>query len=69
MRRRSCWRAAGGGERAVKGLDHLTPFGTPKDVVKQTKFDDGSVKIGADAKNGETAKKRVYAQGKFFSPD
>ena len=59
----------GGGERTVKGLDHLTPFGTPKDVVQQTKFGDGSVKVGTDAKNGETAKKRVYAQGKFFSPD
>ncbi len=59
----------GGGERTVKGLDHLTPFGTPKDVVQQTKFGDGSVKVGTDVKNGETAKKRVYAQGKFFSPD
>jgi mannose-6-phosphate isomerase-like protein (cupin superfamily) len=58
----------GGGERAAKGLDHLTPFGTPKDVVQQTKFGDGSVKVGTDAKNGETAKKRVYAEGKFFSP-
>ena len=59
----------GGGERTVKGLDHLTPFGTPKDVAQQTKFGDGSVKVGTDVKNGETAKKRVYAQGKFFSPD
>src|SRR3954453_17424842 len=58
----------GGGERAVKGLDHLTPFGTPMDVVQQTKFGDGSVKVGTDAKNGETSKKRVYAKGKFFSP-
>src|SRR3954466_1023079 len=58
----------GGGERNVKGLEHLTPFGTPKDVVQQTKFGDGSVKVGTDAKNGETAKKRVYAPGKFFSP-
>lgn len=58
----------GGGERAAKGLDNLTPFGTPKDVVQQTKFGDGSVKVGADPKNGETAKKRVYAEGKFFSP-
>jgi quercetin dioxygenase-like cupin family protein len=59
----------GGGERGVKGLDQLTPFGTPKDVVQQTKFGDGSVKVGTDAKNGETSKKRVYAKGKFFSPD
>jgi mannose-6-phosphate isomerase-like protein (cupin superfamily) len=58
----------GGGERAVKGLEHLTPFGTPKDVVQQTTFGDGYVKDGSLAKNGETAKKRVYAQGKFFSP-
>jgi quercetin dioxygenase-like cupin family protein len=58
----------GGGERAVKGLEQLTPFGTPKDVVQQTTFGDGSVKVGTLAKNGETAKKRVYAQGKFFSP-
>ncbi len=58
----------GGGERAVKGLEHLTPFGTPKDVVQQTTFGDGYVKDGALAKNGETAKKRVYAQGKLFSP-
>ena len=58
----------GGGDRAVKGLDELTPFGTPRDVVQQTKFGDGSVKVGTDAKNGETAKKRVYAKGRFFSP-
>ena len=59
----------GGGERTAKGLDHLTPFGTPKDVVQQTTFGDGSVKVGTAAKNGETAKTRVYAAGKFFSPD
>ena len=58
----------GGGARSVKGLDHLTPFGTPKDVVQQTTFGDGSVKVGSAPKNGETAKKRVYAEGKFFSP-
>src|ERR1700712_1998922 len=28
----------GGGERSIKGLEDLTPFGTPKDVVQQTKF-------------------------------
>jgi quercetin dioxygenase-like cupin family protein len=58
----------GGGERMVKGLDQVTPFGTPRDIVAQTKFSDGSVKVGNDLKNGETAKKRVYAKGKFFSP-
>ncbi len=58
----------GGGERLAKGLDNLTPFGTPRDVVQQTTFGDGSVKVGTDAKNGETAKKRVYAEGKVFSP-
>lgn len=59
----------GAGERKVKGLDNLTPFGTPKDVVQQTSFGDGSVKVGTDPKNGETSKKRVYAKGKYFSPD
>jgi mannose-6-phosphate isomerase-like protein (cupin superfamily) len=59
----------GGGERAVKGLAELTPFGTPKDVVKQTTFADGSVKVGTSAKNGETSKTRIYAEGKAFSPD
>ena len=59
----------GGGERSVKGVDNLTPFGTPKDVVQQTKFSDGSVKVGNSPKNGETSKTRVYAKGKFFSPD
>jgi uncharacterized cupin superfamily protein len=57
----------GGGERQVKGLDDLTPFGTPKDVVRQTSFADGSTKIGNDKKNGESSKRRVYAQGKFFA--
>ncbi len=59
----------GAGERKVKGLADLTPFGTPKDVVKQTSFADGSTKDGNDPRNGETAKKRVYAKGKFFAPD
>jgi mannose-6-phosphate isomerase-like protein (cupin superfamily) len=59
----------GGGERSVKGLDEVTPFGTPKDVVRQTSFADGSVKVGKDAKNGESSKRRVYAEGKYFSPD
>ena len=58
----------GGGERKAKGLDDLTPFGTPKDVVKQTGFADGSTKVGNDPRNGETAKPRIYAKGKFFAP-
>ncbi|MBX9760919.1 MAG: cupin domain-containing protein [Beijerinckiaceae bacterium] len=58
----------GGGERTVKGLDNLTHFGTPKDVVQQTTFGDGSTKVGTDPKNGETSKKRVYAKGKYFAP-
>lgn len=58
----------GGGARTGTGLDNLTPFGTPRDVVDQTKFGDGSKKVGDDPKNGETSKKRVYAEGKFFSP-
>jgi mannose-6-phosphate isomerase-like protein (cupin superfamily) len=59
----------GGGQRTVTGLDHLTPFGTPQDVKAQTSFADGTHKIGNDVKNGESSKRRVYAQGKFFSPD
>jgi mannose-6-phosphate isomerase-like protein (cupin superfamily) len=59
----------GGGVRTATGLDDLTPFGTPKDVVRKTSFADGEVKQGDAAKNGETAKKRVYARGKFFAPD
>jgi mannose-6-phosphate isomerase-like protein (cupin superfamily) len=59
----------GGGERAVKGLADLTPFGTPKDVVRQTSFADGAVKVGNDVKNGESSKRKVFADGKFFSPD
>lgn len=59
----------GAGVRNAKGLDNLTSFGTPKDVVAQTSFADGETKIGNDPKNGESSKKRVYARGKFFSPD
>ncbi len=58
----------GGGVRSVKGLADLTAFGTPRDVVAQTKFGDGSKKIGDSPKNGETSKKRIYAKGKYFSP-
>ena len=58
----------GGGERMGKGLADLTPFGTPRDVVAQTKFGDGSTKVGNSPKNGETSKTRVYARGKVFSP-
>jgi mannose-6-phosphate isomerase-like protein (cupin superfamily) len=59
----------GGGERKAKGLHDLTPFGTPKDVVRQTTFADGTTKVGTDPKNGETSKRRIYARGKFFAPD
>ena len=59
----------GGGQRSVKGLDNLTRFGTPKDILAQTSFADGSVKVGTDPKNGETSKPRVYAKGKYFAPD
>jgi mannose-6-phosphate isomerase-like protein (cupin superfamily) len=59
----------GGGVRKLTGLNDLTPFGTPKDVVKQTAFADGSTKQGDAAKNGETAKQRIYARGKYFAPD
>ena len=59
----------GGGARDVKGIEQLTEHGTPLDVNKLTTFADGSIKIGNEAKNGETAKKRIYARGKYFSPD
>jgi len=59
----------GGGVRTATGLDDLAPFGTPKDVVQKTTFADGEVKQRDALKNGETAKKRIYARGKFFAPD
>lgn len=59
----------GGGVRTETGLANLTPFGTPKDVVAKTSFADGQVKIGNDPKNGESSKRRVYAQNKFFAAD
>ena len=59
----------GGGVRTEKGLDNLTSFGTPKDVIAKTSFADGEVKQGNAKKNGESSKKRVYARGKYFSPD
>jgi mannose-6-phosphate isomerase-like protein (cupin superfamily) len=58
----------GGGARKVSGLKDLTHFGTPKDILAQTTFADGSIKDGGSVKNGETAKPRVYATGKFFAP-
>jgi mannose-6-phosphate isomerase-like protein (cupin superfamily) len=58
----------GGGQRAGKGLDDLTSFGTPKEIGKMTTFADGSTKVGKSEKNGESGKKRVYARGKYFSP-
>src|SRR5258707_13424094 len=59
----------GGGVRTATGLNELTPFGTPKDVVQKTSFADGEVKVGNAVKNGETAKVRIYARGKSFAPD
>lgn len=59
----------GGGERKIKGVDELTFFGTPKDIAKQTTFADGATKVANDPRNGENAKQRIYAKGKFFSPD
>lgn len=59
----------GGGVRTETGLDNLTSFGTPKDVVAQTSFADGEVKVGNAPKNGESSKKRIYAEGKFFAAD
>ena len=37
--------------------------------MRKTSFADGDVKQGDAAKNGETAKKRIYAKGKYFAPD
>lgn len=59
----------GGGVRTETGLDNLTSFGTPKDVVAKTSFADGEVKVGNDPKNGESSKTRIYAEGKFFAAD
>ena len=59
----------GGGERNVKGLAEVSPFGTPKDVQRQTSFADGAMKVGNAKKNGELSKRRVVAKGKYFSPD
>jgi len=59
----------GAGARKVSGLSDLTRFGTPKDVIQQTTFADGSVKDGGSVKNGETAKPRIYAKEKYFAPD
>lgn len=58
----------GGGQRTIEGLGELNPFGTPREIAKQTIFSDGSEKIGDSVRNGETAKKRIYAEGRFFSP-
>lgn len=59
----------GGGQRSVQGLDDLTPFGAPRDINKMTTFADGSQKVGNAVRNGESSKARVYATGKYFSPD
>lgn len=59
----------GAGVRTETGLNDLTSFGTPKDVVAKTSFADGQVKVGNDPKNGESSKTRVYAQGKFFGDE
>lgn len=59
----------GGGERNVKGLADVSPFGTPKDVQRQTSFADGATKVGNAKQNGESSKRRVVAKGKYFSPD
>ena len=57
----------GAGQR--QSLDDLTRFGTPKEIGRHTTFADGSVKVGKDAKNGESSKALRYAKGKFFAPD
>ena len=62
-------RMGGGARKDASGLNDLSPFGTPKDIIRQTTFADGEVKKGDAAKNGETAKVRIYARGKYFAPD
>src|SRR5262245_34303129 len=59
----------GGGVRTEIGLQELRPFGTRKEVVRKPSFADGEVKVGDAAKNGETAKPRIYARGKYFAAD
>ena len=59
----------GGGVRTETGLDDLTSFGTPKDVIAKTSFANGEVKVGSAKKNGESSKKRTIAEGKFFPAD
>lgn len=59
----------GGGQRQQGGLDDLTRFGAPKEINRQTVFADGSVKVGNSVQNGESGKPRVYAKGKYFSPE
>jgi len=59
----------GGGARKVAGLTDLTRFGTPKDILQQTTFADGSIKDGGSVKNGEGGKPRIYAKGRFFAAD
>ncbi len=58
----------GGAQRTIEGIGELNPFGTPKEIARQTVFSDGSEKIGDSVRNGETSKKRIYAEGKFFAP-
>jgi hypothetical protein len=62
-------RVGGGARKDAAGLNDLSPFGTPKDIIQKTSFADGAVKQGDAVKNGETAKKRIYAKGKYFAPD
>lgn len=59
----------GGGARTTKGLDDLTPHGAPRDINQMTTFADGTQKVGNSVQNGESGKTRVYAKGKYFSPD
>ncbi len=58
----------GGAQRSIEGIGELNPYGTPKEIARQTVFSDGSEKIGDSPRNGETSKTRIYAQGKVFAP-
>lgn len=58
----------GGGVREVRGVEKLSAHGTPLDVNAAMTYADGAIKLGDEARNGETGKQRIYAQGEFFAP-
>ena len=59
----------GGGARKVAGLNDLTPFGRPRTFCSRRHSPTAPSSRGDAVKNGETAKPRIYAKGKYFAPD